>query len=246
MESKMMLIDAHIHTAGISHCSRVPAPKLIEVCKKDELGGIILTNHYKSAYIHNDFREWCKRYVDEYYYTKELGEKENIKVFFGVEVTPTCMPKNDFTIYGLSTDEVLNGPEMYNMTLEELCDYVHSNDALIYHAHPYRHTTPVDGTLIDGTEINCHPLYRNAEEKRVREFADKYNLRLLCGSDYHGDTYKPHCGVMVPSEINTTEEIVDYFKKVIRPELVVAPDPDPEMTIAPGTGRPPRSLENPG
>ena len=244
MNNKKILIDAHIHTSGISHCSRVPAPKLIEVCRKDELGGIVLTNHYKSGYIHNDFRDWCKRYVEEYYYTKELGEKEKIKVFFGVEVTPVSMPKNDFTIYGLTTDEVLNGPEMYNMSLEELCDYVHSNNALIYHAHPFRNTTPVNGKLIDGTEINCHPLYRTCEEKRVREFADEFGLRLLCGSDYHGDTYKAHCGVWVPEDTETTEDFVEYIRKVIRPELTVAPDPDPDMTIAPGTGRPPRSLEN--
>ncbi|MDD6484851.1 MAG: hypothetical protein PUF72_09840 [Clostridiales bacterium] len=224
-ESSKILIDAHTHTSGISLCSRISAKEMIDVCINDNVDGMVLTNHYKSAQIHEPFDKWRKRYVDEYTLTKQYGTARGIKVFFGVEVTLDCMPQNDFTIYGLTEDIILGSSELYKMTFPELCDFVHSNNALIYHAHPFRNTTPVDGTMIDGTEINCHPLYGTCAENRVRAFADKFDLRLSCGSDYHGDTYKAHCGMLIPSDIDTTKDFVEYIRANKRPELIIAPDP---------------------
>lgn len=233
MTQKMMLIDAHIHTAGISACSRVPADKLIRVCAVEGLDGFVLTNHYKRSNVRGEFADWSRRYVDEYEYTKEAAKAYGLKVFFGVEFTLDCMPKNDFTVYGLSKDLIASSGPLFTMSFEELCSFVHGNDALIYHAHPFRRTLPVDGRYIDGTEINCHPLYRRCEEKRVREFADKYDLRISCGSDFHGDTYKPHCGMYVPADIGSTSELVSFLKKEKRPDLLVAPDPAEGQSLQP-------------
>ncbi len=243
MES-MMLVDAHIHTAEISPCSQVPAADLVARCAKEGLGGICLTNHYKASAVRGPFEEWRKRYTDEYRRTRHLGEKLGLKVFFGVEFTLDEMPKNDFTVYGLTEEDIEEAEPLYRLTLRELADYVHGKNALLYHAHPFRNTTPVDGTLLDGTEINCHPLYRGCREADVRAFADRYNLRLSCGSDFHGDTYKPYCGIWVPSPITVTWDFVEYLRNTRRPALTVAPDPTPDMTIAPGTGTRPRSREN--
>lgn len=224
-ENKKLLIDAHTHTSGISLCSSISAEEMINVCINDEIDGMVLTNHYKSMQIHEPFNSWRQRYVDEYRRTKQCGDAHGIRVFFGVEITLDCMPQNDFTVYGLSEDIILDSGELYKMTLPELVEFVHRNNALIYQAHPFRNTVPVDGTMLDGVEINCHPLYGTCAKSRVREFADKFNLRISCGSDYHGDTYKAHCGMLLPSDINTTEDFTEYIRNVKRPELVIAPDP---------------------
>ena len=42
-----MLVDAHIHTSGISTCSRVSPEELAKVCHEDQLDAIVLTNHCK-------------------------------------------------------------------------------------------------------------------------------------------------------------------------------------------------------
>ena len=233
MTGKKMLIDAHIHTAGISTCSQVPANKLIRVLAEEGLDGFVLTNHYKRITVRGEFADWSRRYVDEYEYTKEVAKASGLKAFFGVEFTLDCMPKNDFTVYGLSKELVATSKPLFTMSFEELCNFVHEHDALIYHAHPFRFTLPVDGRYIDGTEINCHPLYYGCEEKRVREFADKYDLRISCGSDFHGDTYYPRCGMYVPADISNTSELVSYLKQEKRPELLVAPDPVKGQSIAP-------------
>lgn len=218
---KKILVDAHIHTSGISKCSCVPAQKLVELCKASGYGGIVLTNHYKKKYVDTCFKTWCRKYIDEYRLTEKLGRKIGLKVFFGVEFTLECMPLNDFTVYGLSEEFILNSPPVYDLPFNAFTDLMHSQNALIYHAHPFRKTTPVDGNLIDGVEINCHPLYKTNEKQRVTEFADKYDLRISCGSDYHGDTYKTVCGILIDQNINTTDEFVEFLRNTKRPELVV-------------------------
>ena len=217
-----ILIDAHIHTSGISKCSRVPAEELVKICSEQGLGGIVLTNHYKRISVDCDFNLWSEKYIEEYRHTKQLGEEIGLKVFFGVEFTLDCMPKNDFAVYGLSEDFIISSNPLYELQFDEFVNVMHQENALVFHAHPYRNTTPVDGTLIDGVEINCHPLYRTNERQRVTEFADKYDLRISCGSDSHGDTYKSLCGVLVDKSISSTEEYVRYLRETKRPELVIA------------------------
>ena len=78
-----------------------------------------------------------------------------------------------------------------------------------------------------GVEINCHPIYDYNDEKEVREFASEHSLKLSCGSDYHGDTYKPHCGIYVPDDINDTVQLAEYLRRPEQCELEV-------HTIIPG------------
>ena len=88
-----------------------------------------------------------------------------------------------------------------------------NNGFLLYQAHPYRNgATPQNPEYLHGVEINCHPLYKTSEEKKVREFAKKNNLRLSCGADFHGDTYKPRCGMYIPDYINDGIGFAEYLK----------------------------------
>ena len=88
-----------------------------------------------------------------------------------------------------------------------------NNGFLLYQAHPYRNgATPQNPEYLHGVEINCHPLYKTSEEKKVRKFAEKNNLRLSCGADFHGDTYKPRCGMYIPDYINDGVGFAEYLK----------------------------------
>lgn len=220
--SKKILIDTHIHSSGISKCSRVPANELVNICVEQGLNGIVLTNHYKLASVDTDFKTWCNKYIEEFHITRDYGNKLGLKVFLGVEFTLNSMPQNDFTVYGLSEDFLLSSNPLFELTLNEFIKIIHQENALIFQAHPFRNTHPIDGMLLDGVEINCHPLYHTNEKQRVMDFANRYDIRVSCGSDYHGDTYKPYCGVLIDSSINSTEEYVRYIRETKRPELIIA------------------------
>ena len=219
-----MLIDPHIHTKGISPCSRVPADELVDICVRDKIDAIVLTNHYKHYYYGDDipFSEWIKKYVEEYYITKEFGDKSGLKVFFGLEVTLKENDRIDYVIYGLPETAAVKSPPLCSFTQKELFEFCVEHNALLYQAHPYRRgTLPQDPRYLHGVEINCHPVYDYNDEKEVREFAKEHSLKLSCGSDYHGDTYKTHCGIYVPDDIKDTVELAEFLRSPEQCELEV-------------------------
>ncbi len=220
----MMLLDPHIHTKGISHCSQCYADVLVDICVRDKIDAIVLTNHYKQSYYGDisNFPEWRAKYVEEYYITKEEGAKRGLKVFFGVEVTLDETPRIDYVIYGLPETTVALIPPLNLFTQKELFEFCCENNALLYQAHPYRNgTQPRDPKYMHGVEINCHPIYNYNDGKEVRAFAAEHNLKLSCGSDYHGDTYKPHCGIYVPDSVNDTVSLAEFLRSPEQCELEV-------------------------
>ncbi len=211
----MLLLDPHIHTSGISRCSKCPADILVDVCVRDKIDAIVLTNHYKKGYYgeNKNFPEWRQKYIDEYLLTKSEGEKRGLKVFFGLEVTLDETPKIDYLIYGLSHEIAAKAPPLCDMTQKELFEYCLSESALLYQAHPYRNgTQPRDPKYLHGVEINCHPIYNYNDKIEVTAFAKEHSLKLSCGSDYHGDTYKAHCGIYIPDDISNTVELAEFLR----------------------------------
>lgn len=234
---RLCLFDAHVHTAGISRCCKIPRERLLEICKVEKLDGIVLTNHYKSAYMkYEDFCDFRRRYVEEFELTHALGARQGVKVFFGVEVTLDEQKQNDFLLYGLRPKDVLEAEPLFALTLPELAAFAKEKGALLYHAHPFRKTEPADPRYLDGVEINCHPLYYTCAEQKVRAFADRYGLGISCGGDYHGDTYKPHCGMWIPDTIEDGVQLADFLRQTPRPKLEIYPDPATGASIAPHSG----------
>lgn len=219
-----MLIDPHIHTRGISHCSKCRYDKLVDICLQDGIDAIVLTNHYKHGYYESDenFPAWRQKYVDEYRITKEEGARRGVKVFFGLEVTLDETPYIDYVIYGLSDDLIEKERSLAVFSQKELFDYCESHNAVLYQAHPYRNgTTPQDPRYLHGVEINCHPMYNNNDKQRIITFAAEHSLKLSCGSDYHGDTYKPHCGIYVPDDISDTVALAEFLRRPEQCELEI-------------------------
>lgn len=209
-----MLIDAHAHTSGISLCSRRSAEEIIAQCLCDKTDAIVLTNHCKKEYTDNiTYTVWCKKYNDEYFHTKDIGDKNGIKVLFGIEVTSAEHKNIDYLIYGITPEQLLLSPPLFDLSQEQLFLYCEKHSFLLYQAHPYRNgATPQNPKFLHGVEINCHPLYKTSEEEKVRAFAKKYNLRLSCGADFHGDTYKPRCGMFIPDDIEDSVQFAKYLK----------------------------------
>lgn len=208
-----MLIDAHIHTSGISRCSRFKPLQIIAQCLADKTDGIVLTNHCDESYVKDvGWTEWCKKYNDEFYIAKGAGEKYNIKVFFGIEVESIYKKKVHYVIYGMTPEQLLKAPELYLLSQKELYEYCEQNGFVLVQAHPYRNDcTPQDPAYLHGVEVSCHPLYKTTMSKEVFAFAKENGLFVTCGTDFHGDTYKPRCGIYVPDSIHTEQEFKNYI-----------------------------------
>jgi hypothetical protein len=100
-----------------------------------------------------------------------------------------------------------------SLSQEELYNYCCENGFLLYQAHPYRDgMVPQDPRFLHGVEVNCHPGHYSGKTEDIIDFAEKNGLRLICGSDFHGDHYKPKCGNYIPETV-TNEKAAEILLK---------------------------------
>lgn len=208
-----MLIDAHMHTSGISPCSHRTPAQIVAQCLADETDGFVLTNHCDKSYTRDiSYSEWCRRYNEEYYSAKRIGDRYGVRVFFGIEVNTATVKNVHYLIYGITPQALLSSPELYLLEQQDLYAYCVENDFALFQAHPFRNgTVPQDPRYLHGVEINCHPIYKTSMSREVRSFAEQHQLKLSCGSDFHGDHYKPYCGMYLPEEIRTEKEFKNFI-----------------------------------
>ncbi len=225
-----MLIDLHAHTSGISKCCRYSAPKILESAHELGIDGIVLTNHYQKSYIDDEkVSSFVDKYIEEFYYTQKLGEQLGVKVFWGIEVTMELYPNVHMLIYGVNTDFLKSNPLVFDYTQQELYAKVKDNNGVVIQAHPFRNgTTVLDTEFLDGIEINCHPLYKNSYSKEIFKIAKENGLTVTCGGDYHGDTYRPECGMYLPDDITDSCKLGEYIGNAKKVSLYIN---EPNSTI---------------
>lgn len=223
-----MKIDTHTHTSGVSFCSEVSPEEYVRVYKEAGYGAVILTNHYSRVYMFRYGDTWEKQikiYLDEYRKAKEAGEREGIPVWLGAEVaisTPKS-PYIEFLFYGIDEEFLLANPRLYDKSQKELYKISHDAGVLMFQSHPFRDEQghfPQDPEYLDGTEINCHPYFLRHEDK-LREFADKNNLMLICGSDFHYSYQAGIAATIVPDTLTSSEDFAEYLRKNPRPEIYI-------------------------
>lgn len=208
-----MLIDMHAHSSGISHCCKIPYDQTLKQALEYGMDGVILTNHYQKDYIENgNIDTFVDNYISEYETAQKYGEQIGCRVFFGIEVTMELYPKVHMLIYGLDPGFLRAHPDIFDYTQKQLYDLVKANGGLLIQAHPFRNgTTVLDTSLMDGIEINCHPLYKNSYSGELLRIAEKNHLIVTCGGDFHADTYHPTCGMVLPDDTNDHKDILVYL-----------------------------------
>ena len=211
-----MLFDLHAHSSGISRCCRIPAEEVMRRAKAVGLDGIVLANHYQDLRNYLDggtCEDFARRYVEEYRYAKQYEQSIGCRVLFGVEVTMERYDNEHLLVLGVSPEFVLAHPDLYNMTQEQLYTAVHAAGGAVIQAHPMRKGKNVlmDLALLDGVELNCHPVYDGTHVDELEELAVQHGKILTCGGDYHADTYRPHCGVFLPDSVQTEADLASYL-----------------------------------
>ena len=221
-----MKIDTHTHTSGVSFCSEVTPDTYVQKYREAGYGAVILTNHYSRMYMFRYGETWdaqIKIYMDEYRKAKAEGDKIGLPVLLGAEVaisTPQS-PYIEFLLYGADEEFFFSHPCLYDKSQAELYKICHDSGVLLFQSHPFRDEQghfPQDPEFMDGTEINCHPYFLRHEDK-VREFADKHDLMLVCGSDFHYAYQAGTAATIVPEGITSAQEFAAYLKKTHRPEI---------------------------
>ena len=187
-----MKIDLHVHS-GFSVCASTTYREAVDLYSEAGID-FVLCNHYNALYTTSyggaySERDYPKRYVEEFYLTRDYGKQKGVNVLFGIEAAitlPDC-PYAEYLIYGASPEFLLENPCLYKLGQRELYALCKENDLFFVQAHPFRKEQghfPHDMKSVDGVEINCHYRFLR-EEQRVRDLAAKYDLVITCGSDFH-------------------------------------------------------------
>lgn len=223
-----MKIDTHTHTSGVSFCSEVPPEDFVKAYRNKNYDAVILTNHYSRMYMFRYGATWdeqIKIYLNEYKKAKEFGDKAGLPVWLGAEVaisTPES-PYIEFLLYGADEEFFLSYPCLYDKSQKELYKICNDNGVLMFQSHPFRSEQghfPQDPEFMDGTEINCHFKFLRREEE-VREFADKNNLMLICGSDFHYAHQAGAAATIIPDGTDSVKKFGEFLIKNPRPKLVI-------------------------
>ena len=223
--------ETHLHTTEASACATSPAKDYIQTYINIGYSGIIVTDHFwgGNTCVSRElpWKDWVNNFCLGYDHALEEAELINkktgrdFKVFFGFEQT---FDGDDYLIYGLGKDWLLENPEVVSMNHSQLFENVNNNGGLMIQAHPFRFRGYQRAIHVHPREVHGVEIYNagnTPEENELAElYAKQYGFRVTSGSDIHHTTFitertensMPVGGVAFEHKINTIQDYIDGIK----------------------------------
>lgn len=217
-----MKIDTHVHSMGISKCSRVTYKEIIDRKIAGGYAGAVLTNHCQPWYYEpENYKQWIEEFIAEYEGAYEYARSKGFKLMLGIEVSVNDPKWADFLIFGVTKEFLRSSPDLCRISQRELFEYCEQNNALMVQAHPFRmRHEPMDSSYMHGIEINTQPTDLHNRNLVVKQ-AKENGLFIIVGTDYHDNTADNRSGIIVPDNIETSVDLVNYLKKAEHTEVFV-------------------------
>lgn len=208
-----MLFDLHVHSAEGSPCASIKNEELVRAYKEKGFDGFVLTNHFARWAMENrynlSYKDFCKYFYEVYLDAKEHADKIGLKVLFGQELKIDCTGSNDYLVYGLSYEQMLEYDDIMTWTPQKLKEVSEKDGFVFYQAHPFRnHMKIVPTEYLYGVEAfnGCHE--DNFIDNIASMWAEKFGLRKIAGSDCHELGTVGRAGVKFLSEIRDNNDLV--------------------------------------
>ncbi len=220
----MFKYETHLHTVQASACASASGKHQAMAYKKAGYTGIIITDHFfrgNTCISHKlPWEERIRLFCSGYEEAKAFGEQINLQVFFGWEET---FEGQDFLIYGLDKEWMLNHPEMEFWTIREQFDIVNKNGGMVIHAHPFRDRPYIPKIrlfpkLVNGVEV-FNACNMEEENQRAYIYAKQYDLPMTAGADsHHHDIICS--GIKVEKKFENIYDYIALIKKKLPKELI--------------------------
>ncbi len=208
--------DLHIHTSEVSGCGKIKSKDIVKMYKDIGYDGLVITDHYYEGFFENiKDSSWNKKAEDfliGYRTAHEEAQKLNLKIFLGMELRFSGS-ENDYLVYGIDENFLLNNPELYKLSLEKFKELIKDKEIVIYQAHPFRtNCFSVDPQLLNGVEVYNGNQRANSYNNQSYESAKKNNLLMVSGSDFHEKEDLATGGIITNERINDNKELVKILK----------------------------------
>ena len=208
------LFDMHIHTKEASSCSRVCAEDIVKRYKELGYKGLCITDHVSVLQFSRHggtYEEQVEKYLSGYRAAKKF-EDENFHIILGMEIR-FLENDNDYLVYGFNEDFVKNHDMIHFEDMKHFRPFADEHNLIVYQAHPFRiGMSVVDHSLLDGVEVYNGHGDHNSSNDVAYKWAEKYSLRKLSGSDFHGNLTLEPGGVFFEEYHKDSYEVAKALK----------------------------------
>jgi len=186
------LYETHLHTSPVSKCAISRGSDYIAGYQDLGYSGIIVTDHFFNANCSLSrklpWNEWVNRFCQGYEDARNEGERRGFDVFFGWEETfDNC---DDYLIYGLDKDWLLEHPEVRNWTRGEQYHTVKESGGCVVQAHPFRQRVYIPKVILSTGCVDAVEIVNGGHEDLsydalASRYAKKIGKPVTAGTDIH-------------------------------------------------------------
>lgn len=225
--------ETHLHTIEGSACGTSHAAEYIKSFYDKGYSGIFVTDHFfggntaapRSGNWEDRINCYCSGYEAALQAAEAFNKENNLtganefKVFFGIEQT---FDGDDYLIYGLDKQWLLNHPEIEKLRHAELFAAVKSVNGLMIQAHPFRYRSYMKAMHQHPLDVHGIEVYnggnRPIENQMAELYAQAFNFPVTSGSDIHNINFIPDAEGKNPvggMEFDTPlKDVFDYADRV--------------------------------
>lgn len=212
----MYKYETHLHTSQASACATVSGSYQAHAYKEAGYTGIMITDHFfRGNTCISPKLSWEERvnaFCSGYEDAKKTGDKIGLQVFFGWEET---YEGQDFLIYGLDKEWLLNHPEVQHWTIQQQFEEVDKYGGLVIQAHPFRDRPYIPKIRlfpnhVHGVEV-INASNHDEENQQAFMYARKYNLPMTAGADSHNHNII-RSGINVDNKFESVNDYIDLIQ----------------------------------
>lgn len=223
------LYETHLHTCEGSKCGRLHGEDYISYLIDRGYSGLIVTDHFFNGNTSVDsglsWEERVSIYCSGYERALRASEGTDFTVMFGVEFN---FIKDEYLLYGIDKQWLLDNECIMKMTRHELFDAVHKAGGIMVQAHPFRERDYLSSIKLSPDTADCIEVYNAANSANMNALAFEYCVRLglpmTSGSDIHD--YRPGAmgGMLFEKKINSIEDYINAVMSRAGTPVSVASD----------------------
>lgn len=186
----MYRYETHMHTVQGSACGVSTGAEHVRFYKERGYQGIFITDHFfrgntavpRSGQWKDRIDHFCSGFEDAW----NEGQKIGLDVFFGWEEN---FEGDEYLIYGLDKQFMLDHPEMERWSRREQYEQVHAAGGCVIQAHPFRmrpylHAIRVCTRYADGVEV-ANAGNTPEQDALAARYVKANGLYTTAGSDNH-------------------------------------------------------------
>ena len=227
------LYETHLHTCEASKCGRIHGEDYISYMMEKGYSGMVVTDHFfnGNTCVPADlsWKERVEIYCSGYERALKAAEGKDFNVMFGVEFN---FNKDEYLLYGIDKQWLLDNECIMEMTRHELYEAVHKAGGIMIQAHPFRERDYLSNIKLVPSAVDGIEVYNAANSANMNalgfEYCTKLGLPMTAGSDIHFHRDNEMGGMLFDNKINSIEEFVRAV--ISRKGIPVSLAPDGTIT----------------